>query len=120
MFIINGGNVPLPIPYTSLRMYQYIRVVKISKLLQVKIMSGSRVPLSDFLLTPYPDSHGGRLFGQKYNHKNLITRDSGNTNSPTVKPLNIRGSHKTSFHTYNVLTFRKLHASQIHLPRYWQ
>ena len=83
-------------------------------------MSGYIIPLNDHLLTPYLDLKGGGLFVQKDNHQTLNTRDSGNSTSQAVKPLKVRGYHKTSFHTYNLLNLRTLNKNQRHLPRYWQ
>ena len=60
-------------PYTCglLSLYQYIRVIKTSQLIQVKIMSGYRVTQGDCTLNPYPDSQWGGLFGHKDIHTTL-------------------------------------------------
>ena len=109
-------------PYTwgIPRLYLATRVVKASQLLQVKIMSGSGDLLGDIPLTHYPESQGGRLFGQKDNQNNLSRRDSVNSTSQTVKPLIVRCYHRTSLHTYNLLTLIKLPTNKIHLRRDWQ
>ena len=91
---------------------------KISQLILGKIMSGPMVLLRGHLLTPYPDSQVRGLFVQNENQHALIPRDSGNSTSPTVKPLTVRGSHKTSFLTYKLLTLITLYTNQRHLPIY--
>ena len=102
------------------RLHQYIIIVKTSQPLQVQIMSGSRFLLGDLPFTPYPYSQGGGLFGQKSDQRTLILRYSGNATSPTVKPLTVKGSHKKSFHVYNLLAFITLHTNHRYIPRYWR
>ena len=99
-------------------MHQDIIVVKTYQLLQVQIMSGSRLSLGGHILTPYPESQGEGLFGQKHNHRTLKPRESVNATTPTVNTLTVRGSHKTSFHAYNIIPMKTLHTNQQHLPIY--
>ena len=82
-----------------------------------RVQSSFRVIVT---LTPYPDSRGGGLFGQEDNYHTFCPRDSGNSTSPTVKPLKVRDYHKISFHTYTLLTLVTLHINQRHIPRYWK
>ena len=104
-------------PYTqgTPRLHQSISVVKKSQLHPFQINPGSIVPLGDRIFTPYPGSQLGGLFGQKYKQRTLIPRGSGNSIPPTMNPLTGRGSHKTSFRDYKLITFITLHKNQIHL-----
>ena len=89
-------------------------------MIQVQIMPGSIFPLGDNTFTPYPESQGGRLFGKKDNPNTLRPRYSGNSTPPTMNPLIATGSHKSFFHTYNLLTLRNFYICQRHIPRYWK
>ena len=83
-------------------------------------MSESKVPLSKHLLSTYPYSQGGGLLGQKDNQHNSSPRDSVNSTSQTVKALTIRGSHKASFLTYNILTLITLNKNLMCLTKNWK
>ena len=72
------------------------------------------------LFSPYSDSKWGGIYFQKENDHTLSTRESGNSTSPTMKPLTVRGSQHKSLHTYTIITLGTLHKHQSHLPTYWQ
>ena len=84
---------------------------KNSQVIQVQRASGYRVTFSYHILTPYPQSQGGEIFGHKYNQNTLNPWESDNSTSPSLKPLTFRGSRKTSFHLYNLLTLITLHTN---------
>ena len=56
-------------PYTRVipSLHQDIRDAKTSRVLQLQIMAGCRVPLDGSYLITYPDSQKVRLFGHKSN-----------------------------------------------------
>ena len=85
----------------------------------MQVISRSKVPFVDLAFTPYTESQGQGLFYKKYNHDTLRLRDSVNSIKPTFNPLTVRGSNKTLFHNYNLITLIMLHTYQIHPPRDW-
>ena len=100
-------------------MHRAISVVETAQLLQVQVISGSKVPLIDHTFNPYTESRGQGIFDKKYNHNILRLRDSGNSTPLTVNPLTVRGSHKSLLYDYNIITLIMLHTYQRYPPRYW-
>ena len=83
-------------------------------------MAGSRVSLGDHTLTPYLDSQRVGVFVKKNNQNTLKSRDSGNANPPTMKPLAVMSFHKISFYTHKLLTMKTLFKNKRHLPIDWK
>ena len=74
MFFKNGGNLPLLITRCISCLNRAVIVVETFQLLQVQIMSGSRVPLSDHTSDPNPDIKEVGMIGQKDNKHPLSPR----------------------------------------------
>ena len=94
MFLANGGTVTLLITPGIPCMHLSIRVVETSQLHQAKIISGSRVLLSDHLSDPLTRLTMRRGVWSEKNSSHLKTMGLKKCQPVKVNPLTVRGSQK--------------------------
>ena len=93
-FFTNRGTVPLLITRGIPLFHRSIIVVETSQLLQVKIISGSRVPLSDHYSYHLPRLTRRRYFWSERQSAHLNTMGLRKCHPIKVNPLTVRGYQK--------------------------
>ena len=94
MFFTNGGNITLLVNRGIPCLYWYIKVVETSQLLQVKILSGSRVPFSGHYFLPLTQTHKEEVVWSERKSLHFNPMGIRKFHPITVKPVTVMGFYK--------------------------